>query len=109
MVIKIKLFWGGNGSSPLLRKKNITITEILYKRRGQAQLDIVNRLFEIHSTVFERVHSSLFSFSFFFSFNVRFFFYGCGRCCHFSRSFLPELSLLLLDVCFEKKKPDLCI
>lgn len=70
MVIKIKLFWGGNGSSPLLRKKNITITEILYKRRGQAQLDIVNRLFEIHSTVFERVHSSLF----FFSFNVRFFF-----------------------------------
>lgn len=40
----------------------------------------------------------------FFSFNVRlFFFYGCGRCCHFSRSFLPELSLLLLDVCFEKK------
>lgn len=74
MVIKIKLFWGGNGSSPLLRKKNITITEILYKRRGQAQLDIVNRLFEIHSTVFERVHSSLFFFSFFFSFNVRFFF-----------------------------------
>lgn len=66
MVIKIKLFWGGNGSSPLLRKKNITITEILYKRRGQAQLDIVNRLFEIHSTIFERVHSSLFFFSFFF-------------------------------------------
>lgn len=65
MVIKIKLFWGGgNGSSPLLRKKNITITEIIYKRRGQAQLDIVNRLFEIHSTVFLKEYIPVFFFFF---------------------------------------------
>lgn len=40
-----------------------------------------------------------------FPFNVRnLWIHGCGRCRHFSHSVLPEMSLLLWDVYFQKKK-----
>lgn len=101
VVIKIKLFG---------EKKNlccrIAIKEIIYKRRGQAQLDIVNLLFEFHSSVSVRVHSSFLFFSF--SFNVRIFWiHGCDRC-RFS-SFCSSWNVLVVMRCLFSRIRSVCL